>query len=299
MKKSILALIGAVVVIGSLFTGCKKDTTANVAPTVVISKPAGGEITVEPNGTVPTSVLASAANGSTLKTWKVEVSQDNGPFTPLKDSTFKSSTTSYTYESTLGSKSTVGDLAYRFTVTDDKSLSGSATLTIHVKKSTVGNPINTYSAKLLGNQSSATGSFFGSATGTVYTQTNAKANASAIDFLYFHASNDGPTIAAPNDANAATMYSNPNTGLQTWSVRNATLLYTSTKTATDFDAITDDAAIIAANTGTSATRMIQLTTGKVFAFTTVAGKKGLVKVTNITGSSTASGEITIDVKVQQ
>jgi hypothetical protein len=298
MKKSILALIGVAVVTGSLFTGCKKDTEEDTPPSVVIQQPAGGAITVEPNEEVDVSVLASAANESRLKTFKVEFSQDGGPFTALGDTTFASSTTAYTFEAPLTSKSTPGTVAYRFTATDNNSLSTSATLTITVENGSSGGAIESYEAKMLGNQSSSTGSFLSTSTGTVYTQADAKANASSVDLLYFHGASNGPTIASPNDADAASVYSNSSTGLQTWSTKNATQLYASSMTAAQFEAITTDTEIVAAATGAASTKISQLTVGKVFAFTTAAGKKGLVKVNSITGTNSTPGEISVDVKVQ-
>jgi len=161
----------------------------------------------------------------------------------------------------------------------------------------VGGAIFSYTQKTLGSNQSTTGSFFASLDGTVYSLTDAKLNADKVDFLYFYSNLHTATIAAPDDDIAGIVYSDPSSGLQTWSVLNATRFTTTSLTATDFDNILNDLAIIAVAQNAGETKINNLNFGDVIAFMTDSGKMGLIKVTEIvTGSD---GTISFDVIVQE
>ncbi len=166
--------------------------------------------------------------------------------------------------------------------------------------------VNTYTEKIYGDQANnSAGSFFSTSNGTVYTQAQAKTNASSVDFLYYYGATNKATIAAPNDAPAATIYDNATTGLQTWSVKNATELRGTLLTADLFNAITADSTLTKMYDnfalGTAATSATDLAEGDVIAFKTVGNKKGFVKVVSIVeNGTTATGDyIKVDVKVQK
>jgi hypothetical protein len=156
--------------------------------------------------------------------------------------------------------------------------------------------IRTQTTKLLAGQSNNdAGSFYATAgTGTIYKQADAKANSAAVDFLYYYGANNQATIAAPNDTDAATVYSNATTGLQTWATRNATKFKATTLTAADFNNATP-ATINTAAEGANLAMAKTLAAGNTYAFITAGGKKGLINVANITG--TQAGSITINVKI--
>ena len=66
----------------------------------------------------------------------------------------------------------------------------------------------------------------------------------------------------------------------------------------DWSSITNDGIIVSQTaTGVTNTRIINLAAGDILAFITATGKKGMIKVESISGTS--DGTITIDVKVQQ
>jgi hypothetical protein len=96
------------------------------------------------------------------------------------------------------------------------------------------------------------------------------------------------------------------TGIANWATKNETKFTTTSITANEFDAIVNDATIDAISS-INETKVIGLAVGNVFAFKTEAGKKGLVKITNITkGLNTQNqqqdfqfGTIEIVVKVQK
>jgi len=195
---------------------------------------------------------------------------------------------------------TVASFVITGTVTDKKGANANNSIT----KITIGGAagdISTYTAVLLGDQTSTTPSFFASSTGTTYTQADAKANSASIDFAFGTGAAAGNEffIGSPIDISVAAIYNNPTTGVQTWATKNATTFKISALTATDFDAVTKDDIAAKFDAGTAApdgsrVKAAATTVGSVFGFQTAAGKKGLAKVTARTATS-----ITLVVKVQK
>lgn len=180
------------------------------------------------------------------------------------------------------------------TVTDDDDKSISITIAVKLDAG-----VSSYSAKLLGAQTNATeGSFLKTSDGTIYLQADAKTNAAAIDILYFYGATNLATLAAPSDTDAGSIFDNATTGLQTWTVKNPTSFKVTTLTQTNFNEVRTAGGAEAAYTGaagTAASKANNLTSGKVVAFKTAAGKYGLAYVSALTTGAT--GSITLDVKV--
>lgn len=302
MKKmySLLLLIGLTNAV--IFTGCKNDDDVDPKPNISVDSPSGDETTVAEGDSV--DFVVTMSSDKELKKLVVEKNVDNSGNATVETITLNDK--SYTYTKTLPSKSSTGTVVYTFTVTDKDDVSNSDSYTINVAGA-----VNSYTAVLLGNQSNnVEGSFYDAIHNVVYTQALAKANSEHVDFAFYHGATNGATIAAPDDAAAATIYNNGTTGLQTWT----TLLSTRFKevagmSATDFAAITNDAIIEEKAEGANSSDATQLSVGKVYAFVTdsdhasTAGsggvKKGLFRVTALTGTTSTSGSITFDVKVQQ
>jgi hypothetical protein len=163
--------------------------------------------------------------------------------------------------------------------------------------------INTYSAKLMGGQTtSSAGSFFSTSTGLVISSVDAGASTtiqSSIDLVYFYGSSNLATIGAPNDATVGVAHAN-NTSLGNWTVKNATKFVATNLTPANFIASSNDSLIKTIDTSTvSASLIPQLTVGKIVAFKTAAGKYGLYHVAAIAGTDGTNRTITIDVKVQK
>jgi hypothetical protein len=180
-----------------------------------------------------------------------------------------------------------------FTVTDSKGATSSKTVTINGTGTGTGTEIATYTAKMLGNQKSGTGSYYSTSSDQVFDQAQALVNSSNVDFVHYFGFNNGATIAAPSDKEAEEL-----TAAEDLATRNTTSFTVTTMTTAEFDAVTATDIVTKAgspNTGAAT----KLTIGKVVAFKTAAGKFGLFKVTDLTGSNTTSGAITIDVKVQK
>lgn len=306
MKKLNSLLMLAAVAGALTFTSCQKDEVTTTG-TVTYSTPTDGKATVPTDTVILVKLTVSAAED--LKSVSAKVAYDGAVGTTLDlsadtkttDSTLASGT-GKTFEWTTGilTRSVAGKEVYTYTFKDKSGNTTEATITLTVNSKVVVDKVVTYSAKLLGGQSNATqGSFFNSSEGLVYNQANAKTNSGKVDILYFYGATNMATIASPDDADAATIYNNSSTGIQTWTTKNATKFKATTVTATEFDGITakDDSKIVAAAAGAADTKSNKLASGSVFAFVTAAGKKGLIKVTAVSG--TQDGSITIDVKVQK
>ncbi len=120
-------------------------------------------------------------------------------------------------------------------------------------------------------------------------------NQAKVDFIFAYGSTSHYYIGAPSNSDIAISH----TSIANWTTKNATVIAITSVTATQFDAITDDVAIVAATANISGTKANDLSSGNVFAFITVDGKKGLVKVVSTEGTIGADRKITLEVKVQQ
>lgn len=192
------------------------------------------------------------------------------------------------------------DIIVKVQATDKDNQTASRNFNITAAGASAG-AIETYTSKVLGSYQATAGSSFASIDGTIYGIADAKANSNKIDFMYFYGASNEATIAAPSNSDAASVFTGSN-GLSSWSVRNATKFGTTSVTAGEFDAMTDDALIASQASGLSADKVNMLSVGDVVAFETAstssnASKKGLIKVTAI--STGADGTMTITVKVQE
>lgn len=172
--------------------------------------------------------------------------------------------------------------------------------------------MNTFTAKILGNQqSNQAGSFFSSTDGSIKNSVDAKANPATIDFLYYYsvgglAAADSATIAAPADVNAQEVFNASTTAnIPSWATKNFTTFKYLGNGAATYNNVTTGDDVVNTFTGSTvagATYVRKLRVNDVFAFKTDADKHGLAKVTNITMPTTANGNqsvITLDVKVEK
>lgn len=182
------------------------------------------------------------------------------------------------------------DMKLKVQATDKDDITNSSSFTIKISLPA----IQIWTGKTIGAQESTTGSFFASLDGTVMTLSQATSNQAKVDFAYYYGDVNLATLAAPDDATL-----NGGTGnftwCQSWTTKNQTRFDLTTLTATEFDAAS--AATINALADPSSSKVTSLAQGKVIAFKTASGKKGLIKVTAITTGK--NGSITLDVKVQQ
>ncbi|MBN8706623.1 MAG: hypothetical protein J0L62_12175 [Bacteroidetes bacterium] len=247
------------------------------------------------NGTPVTGDAVTQKAGSVTITFTVSDDNKVANYTVLAGSTSQKSekVDAASKEVTL-TYTLVSSVIITINATDDDDKTTTRTFNLNKDSN-----LSSYSTKLLGAQSNdASGSFLATVTGNVYKQAEAKTNSSVVDILYYFGATNEATLAAPNDASAATIYNNATTGLQTWTKTNATTFKVTTLTETQFTNIADDEAVKAAydavTTGADSKANL-LTVSKIVAFKTEAGKYGLAHVaTIVTGTS---GSITINVKV--
>jgi hypothetical protein len=241
--------------------------------------------------------IAASSSDSKLKRFYVQrIFQGNT--TTAYDTTFSSYT--YTIDLITNARGDVGAETWVFTIFDNNGGSAAVTLTITTTHTSAYGPIYSYLTKVLGAQTSLTGSSFASSNGTIYNLADAKANSTLIDWVYFSGAIDHETICAPSDPDAAAVFNNATSGIATWAKRNATLFKAITSTIT-WDAISNDSVILVENqTGVTLSKITDLKNLPLpafLAFHTEAGKKGLIRITSMIPDVT--GSLTIDVKVQQ
>ncbi len=297
-KMKIFALI--VLAGATMFTSCKKDDTTTYAnPTVSFQSgintltfnltnsissnvTLAAEAKIESVKLLSPNTTGSAGNSTTDITTKMGTSANQ----TAKGETsaiylFNVSTADIAAAFLLNSTTT---LTYTFTVTDQAGTSSTGSFTVTAPAAT-GNPINTYTAKLLGAQGNAAGSFLASAGGAIYSQAQAAANAATIDITYGVIGTASTILSLPERGN------NGFTAV----TGGPTVYYkVSTITGAQFDAMTDDLGF--ANITASTTPKVTVANGDVIEFVN-GSKKGLIKVTALTTGT--SGSITLNVKVQQ
>jgi len=285
MKRFNFILALASVAFASFVTSCSEETAS--APEVSFSN---GQNT------------AAAVNGSYEINGSVtsEVGLDKVVFLQVNggDETTLATISTFDDDKNYVIKQVISDVVaetiIKVTATDKDGQITSKTFTITVGGSSTGDAIKSYSAVLLGAQDATTGSAYASVSNSVYTLALAKTNSASVDFVYFYGASNLATLAAPNDVTVGGTEGNLAICAE-YATKNATKFSTSTVTASEFTAMTDDSVI--ATVSASDSKITQLATGSVVSFVTAAGKKGLIHIAEITTGAT--GSIKINVKVQE
>jgi hypothetical protein len=301
MKKLLFATLSLVLFAGTVFfSSCSKsedNTPTDQNPVINFVAKSGyvsGDVTLTAGAAFKVNITAfsNTSSGSKLAELIISRVYNNNPKTIL-DSTI--SLSSLNAEFQANALSLVGTERWIFKVVDKAGYSSE--ISFNITTEAAAGPINTFSMKILGAQTAATGSSFASIDGTIYSLAEAKANQAKVDFMYYYGATDLATLAAPDDAHAAQIFTNATNGLQTWTTKNATR-FKLVSDVINWDAITDDEVIVAqCASGVTESRIPGLVAGKYLAFITASGKKGMIKVESITTGD--SGDITISVKVQQ
>ena len=186
----------------------------------------------------------------------------------------------------------------KISATDKDNITTTRNFTIKVTatETPAGATVSIWPDRVLGAQSNATsGSSCASADGVVYLQAAAKANITKVDFIYFYQTGGRlAELVSPAKANLSWL---PATG------KNDTK-YTETLGITDaqYNNITEtngSELIDGLVTDATATKewADNLAAGNYVGFITQAGKKGIIKITSVTG--TEAGSIKIDIKVKK
>lgn len=315
-----LSLIAANIFIAAtvLFTSCKTEDDSMSIEINSVAKDGfvTGSADLEPGETFKVAITAQKLDKN-FTTFSITAEDANGTgITPVignitgfedSDVEFTGSTMDvdgadrdgFTIDVTMVAPESEGIFTYMFTVTDRDDNTGTLSITINTTDGEgEASEINAYSATLLGvPQSSTLGTFMDADFNSVYKISDAKNNASSVDFGYFYGATNFATLAAPI-ATEWDAFSTSFSGLgpDSWSTRNNTKFMSS---VADFDTVTD-AEIAAMDFSTGTTNKVNaLSEGSVVAFQTVEGKKGLIEVADIATGSTSSGSITINIKVQK
>lgn len=289
MKNMKKLFFGFAVLSISLFS-CKKD---NNAPLITGFTTTG---TVEPGEVITISATFTDAEG--LAKYKTAITKADGSAIVSDENTLSGSSYNYSYNFTIPTGGAGIDYIVTITVTDDgddEALTVTESKTISVPAAPVAGGIISYTAKLFGGQSNpSAGSFFNANTGDILTTSQATAAQSSVDLVFAYGMVNANYFAAPNDA----VISDSHSTITSWTTKNATKLKTTSLTAAQFTAVADDATIVTEATGAADTKVSSLAVGQVFAFETVGGKKGLVHVSAIGGTTAADRSITVNIKVQ-
>lgn len=297
MKQVKIILSIAMIAMIGVFTACEDDEDPNEI--FITERNAPETLAVGDTTELEFSIQSDADLA------KIELLKNNDRL-DTKEENFKEKTSDiYTYKFTPDTSDAGNTLSFALYVTDEDDLEERYDFEITVEEIEVtGDPIKTYSDKLLGSYEASEGSSFASIDGTIYSWSDASNNSEKIDLVYFYGATNEATIAAPDDSDAESVFDFSN-----WTTQNSTKFGTTTLTANDFDAIDDDIEIKEEATELTASKVNQLSVDDVIAFETAsssanASKKGLIKINSITTDpdgdpDTSDGTIDITVKVQE
>lgn len=301
MKKfrSYLMTMLAVVSVGFL-SSCGDDDEPNPKANIVFN-PSAESVELAPGAPITLQVAVTSADK--LKEFKMSknvlgVTQDS----VVKD--FPKAGFDFNLNDVVPTTAQPGNtITYTFTVTTNKGEVSTKTFRVNVVE-----PVVTYTARILGNQNAAVGSFWSSSNGTVYNSTDARNNSQLIDLVFYHSSaTSGDPVAAANQATIAspadTKAQEIHTSIGNWTTKNATMFkYIGTSAAVYDNATTgqDISAIYTNSSATASSFVKTLKVGDVFAFVTQAGKYGVARVTSVGTPTAANGnksEINLNIKM--
>jgi hypothetical protein len=297
MKKLSYLFLSIIFLSVTYLTSCSKSSSSSVTgPSIHFITDAGY---ISTNTTVQVNTLLlfgiNATNGDVkLKRFLVQRIFKNKTITQV-DTAIQVASFSYTLHT--AAQATEGTETVTFTVIDNNGSSAAVMVMITTTPAPASGPINTYSAKVLGAQTSTSGNSFATSNGNVYFLPEAKINAALVDWVYYSDPANLSTLSAPSDSAAAAIYNDATNGIATWPVRNATLF----KKVTDpinWAGITNDSIIVLENqSGVTFSKLGNIVINDFLAFKTASGKKGMIQVKALTPDVT--GTITLNVKVQQ
>jgi hypothetical protein len=294
--KKLIYLTGIMLIAGSLFMiSCSDDEEDKPGnPTMSLLVEDGyisANTTAEYDDTLRFMVYNFSNGTDLLSNFTATMNGDQ-----LIDSTFEK--TSFSIE-IMAQKTVLDEEVWKFETTDKAGHIQSFSLTV------TGNfgPIITHSDILLGAQDNPTTESFlsySNGTFTKYFQAQAFEHQADIDmFLFFENTPEHPnmmTLAAPG-SNISGIFTGE-TAPQNYTTINVTFYCQTTMTAAEFDAVENDAMILAAfDMENKYKKANKLDPGDVVSFWLQSGKYGLLKVTATEGVET--GTLTFDVKIQE
>ncbi len=292
--KNLIYIISILMISSTIFISSCEKANDPVPPTISF-KQATGYISANTSAkyadTLKFGVTAASNGTDALVKFLVTVNGQN-----VFDSTFNSPT----FILNLYSVKTILDKeVWKFVTTDIAGNSKTDSIVI------TGNfgPITTYANIKLGAQSNTTEKgfvdFCGCTTPNLYTQADAFLHQADIDMFCFYENTVGHvnlmTLAAPGSG--ITGIFTGSTSPELYTIKNITFFVKTTLTTAQFDAVQNDAVILASYDAKNQFKKAKLlTVGDVYAFKLTSGKYGLYKVTAVDGTET--GTLQIAVKIQ-
>jgi len=220
----------------------------------------------------------------------------------LLDSAFSSKT--FNLQMSAMARNEAGTERWTFIVTD---IHGNTKELQFVVTTEAAGEINAFTDILIGGQLNPSfGSFYSTLNSDVMTSIEADQNQANVDMIFYYGSTNMASIVAPASEQIALIpelsYITDAGNANHWTVTNQTKF--KPVSGLTWNEITDDTQIIQYATNLTDLNVNQLTTGEIIAFETAAtsanaGKKGLLRVKAISGSSATERTITIDVKIQR
>lgn len=163
--------------------------------------------------------------------------------------------------------------------------------------------INNYETELGSSLNTELGSLFSTSTGSNYSRRYVQDTLgvnNSVDFVYNNFTSGKFTFGSFYSSATAT---NADVTAGFGAVTNIKNVIKIKEVSVDFSTIVGDASLIAAvdNAAPTASFVTYTAepTGKVLAFITASGKKGLIKVVSVNNANTATGSVNLEVKVQR
>lgn len=263
-------------------SSCGDDDNVALPPSLEFVGAAGtGSATVAAGDSVTVKFIANAGDAN-LST--VTVQREGLSYSKYGNNGIKNISGSTHQDSVRLAAPSSGSFTYTIAVTDKDGLSASREFTVS------GVTMSSYTAKLLGAQNAAAGSYFDATTGTVFTSSQLANSASAVDITF--------AVTGPTTTELTPKLISPDNRVEEGltSDVNQTATFFSTSTLDFATVTTSQLAAITAGTNKS----ITITQDGVYQFVTAAGERGLVKVTNLNAGLATDNfdtEATIDVKL--
>ncbi len=289
MKKVSLFIVAALFAVSAGFVSCSDE---DVDPATISFDNVTNDQYTLAEGVTSYTVNATITSTENLKT--VKVTKTVGSVGSQVGSTI----TSFPNKTSYHLSQVVNDITEdcKITVTVDNGTESTRTLTIKytaAPETPAAGKITTSTAVIMAAQDNAAAGSYATSTNKTYKSSEAVANSSTIDFIYYYqAGGDLAELFSPNSSKASTL-----NNYKDMTPKRDTKFKKVTMDETTFNAITDDATIVETATSLTASEVTNLVVGDVVAFKTADSKLGLFRVTALT--ATTSGTITITVKVQE
>jgi len=300
MKKNVLSLSVLFLMLTVVFFSCEKSSDVEpIKPTITYKQDAGytfAATSAKYNDTLKIGINVNYNGTDNLVKFRIYANSQQ-----QLDSTINSTSFSLDIKITKG---TADKEVWKFEAIDkaNNTIKDSITITGNFGE------IKSFGSITLGAQSTATFPSFLSlynADTLRYMGSQANANQDKVDiFLFYEETGTTPNYSAfAGPASNITGIFPASIDPANYTTKNLTLFSDTQLTAAQFDAVQNDATILASFNAPEGKykKASQLKTGKVVAFKLQSGKYGLIKIINVTPSPNGSAEGTVEfaIKIQK